>query len=224
MRRVVLSMLLVALVAGCAGTPAGGGSGSGASPVASALPPGTYTSRAFKPAVTYTLPEGWQNPDDLADHLALIPAGSQVAGIFLFRDPRAMSQDPTCPTKPEPGVGGLSTELVAWIRSRPGLVVSDLKMVTVGGLRGVEIEVAIADGWTPSCPFANGLPAVPLFVGSTGSLRWVVAGSERLRLDILDAPGGGTIVVDVDAFDGSLFADLVAAAAPIVRSFAFADR
>ncbi len=204
----VLAALLTGPLGGCSGTPAGGG--------------GASTSQAFQPAVTYTLPEGWDNPVDSADYFALAPAGSKIAGIHLFANPRAASQDSACPTTPEPGVGTLSSELATWIRSRPGLEVGNPKMVTVGGLRGVELDVAIVAGWKPSCPFAEGIPTVPLFVGPSGSLRWVIAGSERLRLDLLDVPGGGTVVVDVDAFDGSVFDDLLAAAAPIVRTFSFA--
>ena len=49
-----------------------------------------------------------------------------------------------------------------------------------------------------------------------------MAGSERLRLSLLDVPGGGTVVVDIDAFDGSLMEELLPAAAPIVGSFSFA--
>ncbi len=68
----------------------------------------------------------------------------------------------------------------------------------------------------------HGLPTVPLFVDPAGGLRWVVAGSERLRLSLLDVPGGGTVVVDIDAFDGSLMEGLLPVAAPIVGSFSFA--
>jgi hypothetical protein len=95
-------------------------------------------------------------------------------------------------------------------------------MVTVGGLRGVELDLALNTGWTVSCPFASGIPTVPLFVGANGDLRWVIAGNERLRVALLDVPGGGTVVVDVDAFDGTLMDGLVAAAAPIVQSLSFA--
>ncbi len=95
-------------------------------------------------------------------------------------------------------------------------------MVTVGGLRGVELDLALNTGWTASCPFANGVPTVPLFVGGDGNLRWVAAGNERLRLSLLDVPGGGTVVVDIDAFDGTLFDELLVAATPIVQSLEFA--
>jgi hypothetical protein len=213
-------ILVAVLVAGCSAAPGGGAETPAASGPA-AMPPGTYVSRAFKPAVTYTVPAGWWTQSDAADYFGLQPVESDLTGIHLFRDPQAASQDPACPTAPEPGVGTLSSELASWIRARPGLAVSNPRMVTVGGLRGVELDVAIADGWTASCPFANGVPAVPLFVGADG-LRWVVAGSERLRLDLLDVPGGGTVVVDVDAFDGTLWDSFVAAATPIVKSLDFA--
>ena len=218
MRRVSL-ILAAVLLAACSGAPA---AATPAPTLPPALPPGTYTSAAFQPAVTYTVPNGWRVASDSPDYFALQPANSEVTGIHIFRDPQAASQDPTCPTSPEPGVGTGSLQLAAWIRGLPGMVASSPRMVTVGGLRGVELDLALNTGWTASCPFANGVPTVPLFVGTNGNLRWVVAGNERLRLSLLDVPGGGTVVVDIDAFDGTLFDELLAAATPIVQSLEFA--
>ena len=204
---------------------AGCGSSSVASPQASAqasaLPAGTYTSRAFQPAVTFTLPAGWDNPADSADFFQLRPAGSDIAGIYLFRDPMPASQDAACPETAQPGVGVSSKDLAAWIRSLPGLVASDPVPVTIGGLTGVTLDLGIVNGWKASCPFANGLPTGPLFVGSKGNFRWVIAGNEQLRLALFDV-SDGTVVVDVDAFDGRVMNDLLAAADPIIKSFSFA--
>jgi hypothetical protein len=214
------SLILAAvLLAACSGAPA---AATLAPTLPPALAPGTYTSAAFQPAVTYTVPDGWRVASDSSDYFALQPVNSEITGIHFFRDPQAASQDPSCPTSAEPGVGTLSLELATWIRSLPGFVASSPRMVTVGGLRGVELDLALNTGWTASCPFANGVPTVPLFVGSNGGLRWVVAGNERLRLDLLDVPGGGTVVVDIDAFDGTLFDELLVAATPIVQSLKFA--
>jgi hypothetical protein len=216
--RRVASILAAVLLAGCAGAP----TASPAPTLPPALAPGSYTSVAFQPAVTYTVPSGWRVATDSATYFALQPVTSEIVGIHFFRDPLAASQDAACPTTPEPGVGTLALELAAWIRSLPGMVASSPRMVTVGGLRGVELDLALNTGWTASCPFANGVPTVPLFVDKDGGLRWVVAGNERLRLSLLDVPGGGTVVVDVDAFDGTLMDDLLAAATPIVQSLEFA--
>jgi hypothetical protein len=186
-----------------------------------ALAPGTYRSVAFQPAVSVTLPAGWWISVDSADYFAVQPVTTDQAGIHIFSGPRPASQATTCPEAAEPSLGTLDVELAAWIRSRPGFTTSAQRPVTIDGHRGVELDVSIASSWTQSCPFANGLPAVPLFVGATGSYRWVVAGSERLRLDLLDVDSR-TVVVDVDAFDGSLMDALVAQAQPIVQSLTFA--
>lgn len=207
---IAIAGLVIALVIG--GFAAGGPRSS---------PPAGSTSRAFQPALTYTLPTGWENPADAADFFQLRPTGSESEGIYVFRDPKPASQDATCPETAQPLVGGTSRDLVAWIRALPGLVVSDPAPVTIGGLSGETIDVGIVNGWTTSCPFANGLPTVPLFVGANGDYRWVIAGTERLRLAVLDAPGG-TVVVDIDSFDGQNVDGLLAAADPIVKSFSFA--
>lgn len=212
------ALVAVSMLAGC---------GGGASPTPTSIPrapvaPGTYTSSSFRPPITYTLPAGWLIADDAADYLALEPVTSDATGIRIFRSPQAASQDPTCPIASAPGVGTTAKDLVDWIRSRLGLVAGDPVPVTMGGLAGLRIDIAIVAGWKPSCPFANGLPTVALFVGSTdASFRWVVAGSERLQLSVLDVPGAGTVVVDIDAFDGSLMDGLLSAAAPIIGSLKF---
>lgn len=200
-------------LAGPATTPAASGP--------TALAAGTYQSRAFQPQLTFTVPDGWLLAADTPDYLAIQPVDSDAIGIHLFRDPSAASQDAACPQSAEPGVGKLSTDLASWIRGRPGFVTSNPRLAEVGGLRGVELDVGIVASWTASCPFANGAPTVPLFVGKDADLRWVVAGSERLRLSLLDVPGGGTVVVDIDAFDGQLMDDLVSRATPIVQGFRF---
>jgi hypothetical protein len=216
-----VALLSIGLLSGCGGPGAGTPSGGQAASRPPALPAGTYTSSAFQPPVTFTLPAGWWIASDSGDYLGLQPVASDVTGVHFFRDPLAASQDLACPTTAEPGVGTLSADLSAWIRGLDGLVVSNPRLATVGGLRGVELDVAIAADWTASCPFADGIPTVPLFVGNGDSYRWVAAGNERLRLSLLDVPGGGTVVVDIDAFDGSLMDALLLEAAPIVRGLSF---
>ena len=213
-------VIAMAVAAGC-----GGGSPSPTSaPTAAraALPAGAHHSTAFRPPVTVTLPGGWLVADDAADYFALEPVSSDAVGIHVFRSPRAASQDVACPTTVTPDVGLTAKDLVDWIQANPGFNVGAPISATVGNLSGYQIDVAIVAGWSPSCPFANGTPTVPLFVNATDpSFRWVVAGTERLRLDILDLPGNGTVVVDIDAFDGSLMDALLANATPIVSGMSF---
>ena len=202
--------------------------GSAASPTPAPTPPriavpaGIYTAGAFKPAVTYTLPAGWLVAGDEADYFAAQPITTDLLGVYLFRSPRPASQDLDCPVAAVPGVGTTAKDLVDWIRARPGLVAGDPTPVTVGNLTGLQVDVAIIDGWKASCPFAKGIPTVPLFVGATdASFRWVVSGTERLRLHVLDVPGNGTVVVDIDAFDGPLMGGFLGDATSVVTSMGF---
>lgn len=217
LRPVMAGLLIAIVVAGCAS----GGSASPTPVQRQPLPAGEYRSRVFTPPVAFTLPRGWFIGDDGGDYLALQPVTSDALGIYLFRSPGAASQQQDCPTTALPEVGPLAKDLVDWIEKLPGLRTGPRASVAVGGLVGFELEVSIADGWTTSCPFADGLPTVPLLVGTNG-LRWVVAGSERLRLTVLDIPAGGRVVVDIDAFDGSLFDGFLPIAAPIVAGMRFA--
>ncbi len=223
MIRIARWVVIAVLLAGCGASGAASPSASPAASLPPALAAGTYSSAAFQPPVTFTLPAGWWISSDSANYLGLQPVTSDAIGVHLFRDPIAASQDLDCPTSAEPGIGSPSGDLATWIRGLEGLDVSNPRMATVGGLRGVELDIAITAKWAASCPFANGLPTVPLFVGPNDSFRWVIAGNERLRLSLLDIPGGGTVAVDVDAFDGSLWDTLIVDGAPIVRSLEFAS-
>jgi hypothetical protein len=218
--RIIVLMVTALFAAACSigATASTAPSGPAGSPLAA----GTHASKVFKPALTFTVPDGWESPNETAGYLQLRPLGDEVVGIHVFKDPVAMSQAPTCPLEAEPGVGPTSVALVKWIRDRPGLVVSQPGLATVGGLQGTVIDVGIVDGWKDSCPFATGLPTVPLIFQPPNGYRWVIAGDERLRLYLLDVPGGGLVIVDIDAFDGTRFDELLAAAAPIVRTFSFA--
>ena len=93
-------------------------------------------------------------------------------------------------------------------------------MATVGGLSGIQLDVGLKSDWTPSCPSPTASRPSPCSTVPAID-HWVVVGNERLRLFLLDLPGGGTVVVDLDAFDGDQVEDLIARSAGIVRSLSF---
>jgi hypothetical protein len=218
--------LLAALVVLAATVLAACGGSAAATPAPSAsggtvLPAGTYSSLAFTPTVTYTVPDGWESMTDSAAFLQLRPFGSDVATLNVFSKPAAAVQDAACTTAADTTVGTTSSDLVKWITGLPGLTVSTPAMVTIGGLPGQMVDIGIKDGWNQSCPFASGLPTVPLLDGGSAGYHWVVYGDERLRLYLLDLPGGGTVGIAVDTVDGSVVDQLMSQATPIVKSMQF---
>ncbi len=222
------------MVAGILLATLGSGALSGPGSSTPSAPAATrYTSGAFRPTTTVTVPGNWAVTMDQADALTLSPlvtdgtaspVPTDVAGIFLFRDTLAAMQDPACTMKPEAGVGRDARSLAGWVAARPGLTATQPQPVTVGGLSGYEVEASIAPSWTTSCPFANGSPSVSLLTNDAGTVRWVVFGTEKLRLQFLDVPGGGTVAVNTSATDGSIYPGLVNEVAPIIGSLSFAAR
>jgi len=184
------------------------------------LAAGKHATAWFQPRLQYTTWAGW-NVTDMADFLAIGDTDSEGGELFVFHNPVALSQDAACSTGPEPGVGTSAADLAAWISARPGFAVSTPKQVRIAGLKAIELEVGLAPSWTATCPFSNGYPAMPLFYRPLTDRGWWVAGSERLRLDLIDVPGKGTVVVDIDAFEVSGYRFLEARAQRIISSFAF---
>lgn len=217
----LLALALVAVLAAACGGSGSASSSPGATAAPTAMPAGTYTTTGFKPAVTYTVGDGWYVARDVDGYVALQPTSTDAGGLFLFHGASAASQDASCPASPEPSVGATSVELVTWIRSLKGLQVSSPAMATVGGLPATSLDISVSPTWTQSCPFASGLPSVPLIMSSVID-HWVVVGNERLRLFLVDVPNQGTVLVDIDAFDGALFDTLVGQATPVIKSLTFA--
>jgi hypothetical protein len=198
---------------------------AGAAVTPAPLPAGQHTSAAFQPAVTFTTTEGWVLYTDTPSYLNLGPVvGGDVVGIHLFRDPLPLAQASDCPLSAEPGVSATSSvTFLAWMKTLKGFTLTTPTMATIGGLPASAVDVSIKANWTSSCPFAGGLPTVPLFYGATSGLRWVVAGDQRLRLYFVDLPNGGFFVVDIDAFVGTEMDGLLSAAAPVIKSMTFAS-
>jgi hypothetical protein len=185
------------------------------------LSPGPHTSISLRPGLRYTVPAGWRNDADRPTSFELRPDGFRNGGLFLFRDVTVASQDEACTRVPEPDVGRTADEFVAWLVAREGLVVTRPVPVSVGGLSGQMVDVSLAQDWTFSCPFAQGIPSIPLFTSlDPGGVYWAIAGSERMRLYVLRVDDG-ILLIDIDAFIGADFPELLAQAAPVVQSFEF---
>ena len=108
MIRGISALVLLLAIAACGG--------ASLPPPQSALPPtqppltalasGTYTTAGFQPPVTFTVPEGWALAADTNLYANLRPVENDAIGVHLFRDPKAASQDASCPAAPEPGSAG----------------------------------------------------------------------------------------------------------------------
>lgn len=187
---------------------------------------GTYTTTSFTPMMTYTLPEnGWANWEDLRGIVLLLAPGETLAGvepdtsefIGVFRSVGAAASG--CDELVEPGIGHSARALADWFTSQPGLVVTEPQPTSVGGLRGLMMDVTLAPDWTGRCPYIPDIPLVPLIYGTglSEGLGVVVEASWTTRLYVLDYKDDN-ITVYVEDHPGRLSLDVYNA---VVQTFRF---
>jgi len=201
------------------------------------LEAGSYASQFFDPfvpagvdpkprfgALTYEVTTSdWENGHDWALAYQLRPVASpDDAGIFLFGDVLAVSEADPCLQASEPTVGRTADEIVEWLTRATGVAATSPEPVTVGGLAGWRLDVAMAPDWTGTCSWSNGALARPLFTDADprDGFHWGLESDTRMRLWLLALPDGRALLVDV-AGDASTYAAIVDEATAIVESFEF---
>ena len=184
------------------------------------LRPGTYTTRAFAPAITYTVPRGWTNGEDLPGNFLLQRKGdNRYMGIY--RDANAPLD---CLEAFDPAVPQSVTAYARWLRRHPLLRVTPPVAVSIGGLRGVYVDISKAPGTRgQGCPFSELGGDVPFIIGGRGpaSLLHVILDTPGFeeRLFLLRR-GRGNVVIEVGPEGASLGAYLQEVM-PILRSLKF---
>lgn len=165
------------------------------------LDPGTY-STSFEPPLTYTVPEGWTNGEDLPGNVLLNRLDDLQGGVWggsyigVYQNVRAPG---LCREYPEPGIGTSSRELTEWYRTVPGLEILREAPTSVGGLSGIALDFRVSDEWRSTCPIGGVIHAVPVIIGGGVSLLHHVVGAPiEMRLFLLDWRGGN-VAVEVTA-------------------------
>ena len=132
------------------------------------LEEGTYTSQRFEPALTFTVPAGWNNPWDTRGAFDLWTPGwsdgvdqdrlpkrsrrstsSITRGCPFVRDPRP---DEGCSGYVDATVGTSALEVATWVANHPAIATEAPSPVEVAGLTGYQLDVSLADTWQKSCP------------------------------------------------------------------------
>ena len=193
------------------------------------LAAGTYATRQFATPLTYTVPAGWANYEDLPGNFLLVPptasldeldAGtSDYVGVY---DGVAVA-DAECSERSQSGIEQTPAAMVAWFVEHEGLDTTDPAAVTLGGLDGAVVDLRIADGYADGCPYEGyeGVPMVPLFIGAgLAEVHHVALGQIVTRLYVLEGRGGRILVIEVsDVPGGTPLEELDA----VVHEFVFGE-
>ena len=153
-----------------------------------ALRPGVYRSEEFKPSLSFKVGKGWSTvPLEASDSLFIRRGETMDLG---FVKPQEVYK----PTKGEAlQIVDAPKELVGWFQHHPYLQTDKPEPVTVGGVRGEQLDLVVADlpeDYSGVC----GSDCVGIFRLSTGS-QAILAAGEKLRLIVLEDVQGETVAL-----------------------------
>jgi hypothetical protein len=157
------------------------------------LRPGTYRSEEFKPSLSFHVGKGWSStPLEASDNLEI--ARGQTEGLGFVN-----LQEVYKPTKTGSAiVVDAPKNIAGWLQQHPYLQTSKPEPVTVGGVKGVEFDVAVGDlpkGYNPTCSSIIDDPnCVDLGRLSTGG-QIFVAEEDKTRFIVLEDVEGETVTI-----------------------------
>jgi len=170
---------------------------------------------SFSPRITYVVPSGWTNVEDLPSIFLLVPPVGTVDGVdadtsdFLGIYRGVAAADPDCTRGMEKGVGQSSAALAAWLRAHEELIATAARPVNVGGVTGLVIDLRLDPKYRGTCPYLpDRSPVVPLLYGvQSAGVEHGITPSYTTRLYLLDSQGTNTVIEVVDHPGGTGTAD-----------------
>ncbi len=140
LRALLATGVLVALVALALSSCGGGGGQEQAKArhlplYENGLRPGEYHSEEFKPPLSFKIGKGWSSTDELSDWIQLGQQGE--IGNLHFANVKEVFKPGTTNVVEAP------KDLVGWLQHHPYLKTSKPQPVTVGGVKGEQLEVLI---------------------------------------------------------------------------------
>jgi hypothetical protein len=191
------------------------------------MPAGTYTSGTFQPTLTFRVPVGWTNFNDVSGNFGLVPPGGDWTAV-VNGDPsdRVGVFQRVAPTGSRCGDDAAAVRSAAayvrWLKANPGLNVTRLKRVTVGGLSGFVLDLRIRRGWKKTCKWSHGVPTVQLIHGVPPTIERMIVNTYPqpflMRLYLLDY-NHATLGIEIDAVQGIRKLEAYDA---VVKTFRFA--
>ena len=200
----LLVTLVVLALSACAG---GGGGGGGGEEQAKAqgktkegakaqhlpeyekpLRPDEYRSKEFKPSLSFHVGKGWSNAaQELPDFFEL--ARQEMPGYLRFANVKVVYKPGTQNVQEAP------EDLVGWFEHHPYLKTSKPEPVTVGGVKGVQIDVLVED--LPQDVYGRcGVECVDIAPLSGGERDVFFKEANKRRVIVLEDVKGETVYID----------------------------
>lgn len=188
------------------------------------LEPGEYQTSTFGPQLTYTVPAGWTNFEDLPGNFLLFQQedsqDGEIGGSYLGIYQNVHAAATNCDEDWQQGVGTTPNDLVAWYQSVPGLIVSKPEPVTVGGLDGLQIDLSLEPD-VDTCRYGP-YTGIPLIIGDgVSELHHVLLKELDLRLVILGWEDGNVTLEITNVNEQHSAEEFRSMLQPIIDSLVF---
>src|SRR5215216_1553561 len=109
-------------------------------PTEKPLSPGEYHSVKFKPALSFKVGKGWSNTaNQLSEYIQLGYEGGTGVNYLAFANVKEVFKPGTLEVVDAP------KDLVGWLQHHPYLKTSKPQPVTVGGVKGEQLDVLVED-------------------------------------------------------------------------------
>jgi hypothetical protein len=173
-----------------------------------------YTTKIFTPQLTYRVSTpGWFNYEDTPGNFLLVPprndlpgvnAGtSDFLGVYTAIVPARVVEPDGCVIQPVPGTWTTPEAVAAWFLGRPDLRASRPIAVSIGGLRGVAVDLRTRPGAHLTTCRVEGqrFSLAGVFTGAApSSLDHGVIPGMTMRLFLLSS-AGGVLAIELDDID-----------------------
>jgi hypothetical protein len=144
-----------------------------------ALLPGEYRSEVFEPSLSFRVGEGWSNVPPVVYDTLLLTRGHDVGGLGFANLQGATFYGATRTGMPRPQ--DVPEDVVAWFRRHPYVRISEPEPTTVGGVKGVRIDVVVeglpddhngmcGTNCVDVCRVSSGGPPIALVEGHKGRM------------------------------------------------------
>ena len=174
------------------------------------LKAGTYDTVVFQPKITYTVPAGWSNFEDIEGNFLLVPPWGTLHGVgpgtsdYIGIYASIAAASPGCKEFASPTVGHTPNAISRWITRNRGLDATRPARVSIGGLHGFVLDMQMRKSWKKTCPYSRGAPVVQLITGRFPStldhtinprpfkmrLYLLSHKGETLAIEVVDLRGG----------------------------------
>src|SRR5215203_3209793 len=199
--RLVLSvgLLVIFVVLALSACGGGGGGGGGGKEKAKArllpeqhqeLRPGEYRTEEFKPSVSFRVGEGWlTSPPEASDVLEL--EYGATTGLAFTNVQEVFKPTESGTTQ----VVELPEDLAAWFQHHPYLKTGKPEPITVGGVKGVEFDVALIEDLPEDHASPCGTDCVDIFQQGAGH-QVIQYEGDKTHYIVLENVEGDTVTIN----------------------------